>query len=84
MNVFRHSQAEVPQRTNREFVDMETIRRRVARIKNSWTPETVHARAVEGVRRREQLESLVLDLLTDTSASDETCELKQHGFCLVG
>ncbi len=66
------------------FVDMETIRRRVARIKNEWSTETIQARAKEGARRREELESLLLDRLTDIRDSEETCDLSQHGFCLVG
>ena len=67
-----------------DFVDMDTIRRRVATIKGAWSPETVRARAIEGERRRDELENLLLDLLTDTSGSEETCDLRQHGFCLVG
>ena len=44
------------------FIDMETIRRRVAKIKNQWTPEVARARASEGLRRRAELESLLVEL----------------------
>ncbi len=66
------------------FVDLDTIRRRVANIKNRWTPEMTRARAIEGARRRSELEDLLLELLTDTSGSEEVCDLKSHGFSLVG
>lgn len=66
------------------FLDMETIRRRVAKIKNRWSAETARSRAIEGARRRSELEDLVLDLLTDTRDSEESCNLEQHGFSLVG
>ncbi len=69
---------------NQPFVDMDTIRRRVATIKNRWSPETAAARAVEVRRRRESLEDLVLDLLTDISDSEESCDIREHGFNLVG
>ena len=67
-----------------EFVDMETIRRRVAKIKNGWTLETVKARAIEGDRRRRELETLMLDLMTDPTDSEESCDIGLHGFSLVG
>lgn len=67
-----------------EFIDIETIRRRVAKIKNGWTADTVRARAVEGNRRRRELENLVLDLMTDTTESEESCDIGLHGFSLVG
>ncbi len=66
------------------FLDLETIQRRVAAIKQSWSPETARARRLEGKRRREQLESLMLDLMTETSDSEESCDLAEHGFSLVG
>ncbi len=43
----------------RDFVDMDTIRRRLAKIKNRWSPEMVRARALEGTRRRAELEALL-------------------------
>lgn len=66
------------------FLDMATIRSRVARIKASWTPETKRARAKEGERRRRELESIVLDLITDTSGSEEYVPVEQASFSLVG
>ncbi len=45
------------------FVDMATIRQRVALIKNRWSPETVRARAIEGARRRVELEGFVANLV---------------------
>jgi hypothetical protein len=45
------------------FLDMATIRQRVASIKNRWSPETVRARAIEGARRRVELEGLVAGLI---------------------
>lgn len=65
-------------------VDLETVRRRVEQIKSSWSPETARARAEEGERRRQQLEFLLLDLMTETSESEESCDLEQHGLSLVG
>lgn len=44
------------------FLDMATLRQRVASIKNRWSPETVRARAIEGARRRVELEGLVASL----------------------
>lgn len=67
-----------------KFVDMATIRRRVAKIKNSWTPEVATARAKEGDRRRRELENIVLDLITDTSGSEEYVPVEQASFSLVG
>lgn len=64
-----------------EFLDMATIRRRLAKIKNCWSPETARARAIEGARRREQLEILLGDLMEDRN-DDRPCE--DHGFSLVG
>jgi len=49
--------------TTANFVDMSTIRQRVALIKNRWSPETVRARAIEGARRRVELEGLVANLM---------------------
>lgn len=48
---------------NHNFLDMATIRQRVALIKNRWSPETVRARAIEGARRRVELEGLVANLM---------------------
>jgi hypothetical protein len=63
-----------------EFLDMATIRRRLAKIKNCWSAETARARAIEGARRRAQLETLVADFSGE--ADDNACE--DHGFSLVG
>lgn len=73
-----------PSAVREHFIDMETIRRRVAKIKNQWSVETSRARALEGKRRRGELEQLVLELLTDTSESEEYFDLKENGFSLVG
>jgi hypothetical protein len=69
-------------------LDMATIRRRVAGIKNRWTPEIAQARAAEGIRRRRELDSLLAELLlqnaTDGIQEDASpCEEPQ-GFSLVG
>lgn len=53
---------------NASFVPMATIRKRVAKIKRRWTPEVAKSRAVEGQRRREELECLLVELL------DAECE----------
>ena len=82
MNVL---QADQPATIGREeFIDMETIRRRVEMIKKNWSPETKRARAAEGARRREELESLFLGKLCDVSGSEEDCDLRQYGLSLVG
>ncbi len=52
-------------RDSNSDLDLQTIRRRVAKIKNSWTPEVAHARAAEGKRRRRELDSLVETLLQE-------------------
>ena len=85
MQVMENSQREnnvVPGREH--FLDINTIQQRVAAIKRGWSPEVRRARTIEGKRRREALESLVLDQLTDTSASEESCDLADFGFSLVG
>ena len=64
-----------------QFVDMATIRRRIATIKNRWSPETIRARALEGARRRSELQALLADLL-DEQAADEARD--DSGFSLVG
>ncbi|MFN3190219.1 MAG: hypothetical protein ACE361_06810 [Aureliella sp.] len=66
------------------FLDMKTIRQRVARIKRGWSPETAKARSAEGQRRRRELEDMVLDLICDVDGSEESCDLESHGFSLVG
>ena len=74
------------QSENREskFLDIETIRRRVAMIKNNWSEETAAARAAEGERRRQELQCMLLDLMTDVANSEESCDLRDYGFSLVG
>ena len=86
MRAMQKPSREIPDhvRGMRDYVDIDTIRRRVARIKNEWSDETIRARANEGARRRDELECILLDVLTDTSASEESWDLKQHGFSLVG
>ncbi|MEM7478949.1 MAG: hypothetical protein AAF483_28535 [Planctomycetota bacterium] len=65
-------------------LDIETIRSRVADIKAEWSPEEAQARAIEGARRRAELQNLMLELLCDVSDSEESCDLVEHGFSLVG
>ena len=65
-------------------LDIETIRNRVADIKAEWSPEEAKARAVEGTRRRAELQNILLELLCDVEGSEETCDLAEHGFSLVG
>ncbi len=48
-------------------LDMLTIRRRVANIKSRWAPEVARARAVEGARRRRELDALVSALMSEYS-----------------
>ena len=68
-------------------LDLATIQRRVASIKRSWTPEESRARAVEGRRRRRELEALVGDIEFEIEGRGEAvCESPQGdrtGFCLV-
>jgi hypothetical protein len=61
------------------FVDAETIRRRVAKIKNSWDAETARARAIEGARRRGELAAM-FDGLEDVDMQ----VANHHNFSLVG
>lgn len=42
-----------------DWIGMQTIRRRVAEIKQGWSIEERKARSAEGLRRREQLAKLV-------------------------
>ena len=42
------------------YVDMSTIRKRVARIKSGWDDETRRQRAAEGRRRRAELARMLL------------------------
>ncbi len=72
-------------------LDMQTIRRRVANIKNHWSPEVAQARAAEGIRRRRELDALVEGLLSDLRDNDlvnteEFGDLAQaaHGLTLIG
>ena len=68
-------------------LDMATIRRRVARIKSQWTPEVARARAVEGARRRRELDTLVSQLWTKSGdqPSEEGFPCRDtHGLTLVG
>ena len=83
MQILEESRTAVADREHK-FLDMETIRRRVAKIKNSWSPETARARAAEGARRRQELENFVLEGICDVSTSEETCDISDYGFSLVG
>ncbi len=74
----------VEQRAGKRELDLDTIRRRVARIKRGWSPEMVRARADEGRRRRAELENMFYEYLCDTSDSEETCDLGNAGLSLVG
>ncbi|MCA9133034.1 MAG: hypothetical protein KDA45_07755 [Planctomycetales bacterium] len=70
-----------------EVLDLATIRRRVASIKKRWTPETARARAIEGARRRQELDALLGGFWEQPStyAADAPCEAKdKHGLSLVG
>ncbi|MFK7735956.1 MAG: hypothetical protein AB8B50_08015 [Pirellulaceae bacterium] len=69
---------------NPRFLDINTIRRRVAAIKQGWSPETVKARSTEGARRRHVLEDLILERLCDTSDSEVSCDVDEPEFSLVG
>lgn len=84
MKLIQEKQGGSPTVGREHFVDMETVRRRVARIKNGWSPEVTRARAIEGQRRRRELESIMLDLICDTTESEESCDLAEYGFSLVG
>jgi hypothetical protein len=42
-------------------IDLQTVRRRVAEIKASWTVAERHARSTEGARRREELARILWD-----------------------
>ncbi len=57
LQVYRGS--ETAGQVHGEGLDLATIRQRVARIKRTWTPETVRARAIEGARRRSELAALL-------------------------
>lgn len=68
-------------------LDMNTIRRRVARIKSQWSPEVARARAAEGARRRRELDALVDHLLVqagDESFRESGSGELPHGLSLVG
>ncbi len=60
------------------LLDLATIRRRVALIKNRWSAETVRARAIEGARRRIELEGLVANVLAhdNDDVEGEECGLR--------
>ncbi|QDV22941.1 hypothetical protein [Aureliella helgolandensis] len=66
------------------FLDMATIQRRVAKIKNGWTADMVRARAEEGRRRRQELDSLVLHLMGDEGFADDEQNSGLGGLTLVG
>jgi hypothetical protein len=66
-------------------LDMLTIRRRVAKIKSRWAPEVAQSRAIEGARRRRELDAMVSELLGDLRADFQVdaCD-DAHGLTLVG
>lgn len=66
------------------YVDAATIRRRVAKIKNSWDSNTVRARSIEGERRRNELAIMFADLLDEDCIPDASGDGEQSGFGLVG
>jgi hypothetical protein len=84
MRIVEASSSNGGSRVDRGFLDMATIRRRVARIKNGWNEETARARATEGARRRRELEELLIGHLCDVGDSEESCDLRKSGFSLVG
>jgi len=65
-------------------LDMLTIRRRVAQIKNKWTPEVSQARAAEGARRRRELDAMVAQLLGDLRDHRPEQNFDAHGLSLIG
>ncbi len=70
-------------------LDMATIRRRVAQIKQRWTPEIAQARAAEGARRRRELDAMVNQLLHELHDQEHGIEgigseSDSHGLTLVG
>ena len=62
------------------FVDMATIRQRVATIKKRWSPETAKARDIEGARRRFELEALLANAPAVSAA--ENCS-DERNFSVV-
>jgi hypothetical protein len=77
LQVFRGS--EVNHDQVGEELDLATIRRRVASIKQKWSPETNRARAIEGARRRRELAAL-LSGVAPTANAWELCD-PQHESC---
>ena len=65
-----------------QFVPLSEIRRRVDRIKRQWNPDTAKARAVEGQRRRDELEMLLGELLLEDETEADSSELPE--FSVVG
>jgi hypothetical protein len=69
-------------------LDLETIRRRVADIKQHWTPEIAQARALEGARRRRALDALVTELIISGALGDAAEQMVDeecgHDLSLVG
>lgn len=65
-----------------QFVPIAEIHRRVAKIKQRWSPEIAQARAAEGERRRGELESLLAELELGLAAADQDAE--ECEFSIVG
>lgn len=57
----------------RDWLDIQTIRRRVAQIKRGWSEAERCARSVEGVRRREVLARLLLDSECADLSHQDSC-----------
>ena len=73
------------------FVPLGEIRRRVAKIKGGWTEDTAKARAAEGQRRRDELESLLWEVMADCDWSEDSASNREAaeqnaepGFTIAG
>jgi hypothetical protein len=74
-----------------QFVPLSEIRRRVARIKSGWNDDTAQARAAEGQRRRDELESLLWDVLRESEWTEDSAtnrdaaeQSEEAGFTIAG
>lgn len=67
-------------------LDLRTIRRRVAKIKQSWSPEIAQARAAEGARRRRELDALVNQWLGERreDGANNQRSSDRHSLSLIG
>ena len=72
-------------RAAEDYLDIDTIRRRVAKIKNTWSEATATSRAIEGLRRRAELAAMMEDLLDDDLTGDDLSgDDRESTFSLVG